>query len=287
MNISYIDMWPGFDVHSNWFNLVFKDLLNGKEINFNSSPEEADLVLGATFGKRIESIKNDKAIKIFYTGENKSPNLINYNYSLSFEFDTHNGRNFRLPHWYLYINWWNEPNFIHAEIKKSDLLYQWDIDEVWNRQHFCSIVIGNPVANRLEVANKLNEYKPVYGFGSVFNNSFAGSKIELLKNFRFNICFENTISSGYITEKLLEAKVAGTIPLYFGHDSVRKDFNSLGLINYKNFLDLDNFYKYVQYLEKNKDSFANIAREFIFNSMPTLDPLYDFLKKILISRGII
>jgi hypothetical protein len=281
MNISYIDMWPGFDSNSNWFNLLFRDLLNDKEINFNSTPEEADLILGATFGNTIETIKNNKAVKIFYTGENKPPDLLNYHYSLSFDFHDYGGKNFRLPHWYLYINWWNEPNFSHAEIKRSDLSHQWDVDELWNRQYFCSIVIGNPVQNRLEVANKLNEYKAVHGFGAVFNNSFAGSKIELLKNFKYNICFENTSSNGYITEKLLEAKVAGCLPIYYGHKSVAKDFNENCVINYLNFRDAESVAYHIKKIDTNKDLFAEFVSRPLFNVQPNLDTLYVFLKKII------
>ena len=282
MNISYIDFWPGFNPNSNWFNQVFKDVLDHKEVNFLSTPEEADVIVSATFGSAKQRYKESKAIKIFYTGENVPPDLVNCDYSLSFNQSTCNGKNFRLPHWYLYIDWWNQVDCDYAEISQKELLGQWDPEELWERPYFCSLIIGNPVQNRLDLAGALSSYKAVYGYGSVFNNPFSGSKMQLLKNFKFNICFENTSSAGYITEKLLQAKVAGCIPLYFGHASVKDDFNERSFLNYNDFSETEKFLDLVKSTDSDKSKFLKIAREPLFDRPPNLDPLYSFLRKILV-----
>jgi hypothetical protein len=41
-------------------------------------------------------------------------------------------------------------------------------------------------------------------------------KIALQAGFRFAICFENVSTHGYVTEKIIEALVAGAIPVYLG-----------------------------------------------------------------------
>ena len=41
-------------------------------------------------------------------------------------------------------------------------------------------------------------------------------KIDIMKLFKFNIAFENEISDGYVTEKILHSLYANTIPIYFG-----------------------------------------------------------------------
>jgi len=276
MNICYLDFWPGFESNSNWFNLLFLDYFNGKEINFNAEPQEADIILFSSFGSQHLNWLNSKAIKIFYTGENHRPPHY-CDLSFSFDFNTYNGTNLRLPIWYLYINWWNEPNFSHARITPKMLNKKWDPDEVLNRPHFCSIVIGNPVKNRIEVAEALNELNPVHGYGSVFNNYYSGDKIELLQNYKYNICFENTVAEGYTTEKLLEAKVAGCIPLYYGYKGF--DFNPYSYINYLNFNDKNSFIEYIKMIEKNKELCYNIINEKLFNELPSLDFIFNFLKK--------
>lgn len=282
MNICYLDFWPGFDTNCNWFNLMFADFFDGKEINFNSSPEEADIIMFSCFGSEHHyRNKNPKAVKIFYTGENERPKFPFADYSLSFDHESYNDRNFRLPHWYLYINWWGAENFPHATISKEKLFAQHNPEEVYARKNFCNIVIGNPVSNRLEVANKLNEYKPVHGFGRVFGRPYDGSKVDLLENYRYNICFENDIYPGYVTEKLLQAKVAGCIPIYYGTDSANLDFNGKCFLNYTQFKDPESLLEKIKFIDSNRDEFLNIANESLFNAKPNLNLLYNFFKRAL------
>jgi hypothetical protein len=47
-----------------------------------------------------------------------------------------------------------------------------------------------------------------------------GKKINTIRNYRANFCYENIKMEGYITEKLIEALVAGCIPAYIGAPDV-------------------------------------------------------------------
>lgn len=279
MKVSYLDFWPGFDPGSNWFNLLLKDCFPGVEFDFYSSPENADIILCSSFGNQRYNYKNTKGVKIFYTGENERAQLDVCDYSLSFDYDTHGGRNFRLAHWFLYINWWNEPDFKHSRISVEELFAEPNPNEVWNREKFCSIIIGNPVKNRLEVIEKLNEYKPVEGFGKVFGSYHEGCKIQLIKNYRFNVCFENSITDGYVTEKLLEAKVAGCIPIYYGDVSVANDFNEKCFVNYNRFSSPSELLEEIISIDTNKDKFFEFASRPLFKERPSLEPLKEFIRK--------
>jgi hypothetical protein len=280
MNIAYLDFWPGFDPNCNWFNLLFSDYFDSREINFGSDAKEADVIVFSSFGlEHLAQGINKKAIKIFYTGENHRPPHY-CDFSFSFDIDSYGGKNLRLPIWYLYINWWNQPDFPHARITPEMLIKKWDPDEVLNRENFCSIVIGNPVKNRIEVAQKLNQLAPVHGHGAVFGNSYSGDKVKLLERYKYNICFENTIADGYVTEKLLEAKTAGCIPIYYGdRESVARDFNYKSFINFYDYKNAEELFDYILTLEKNKEMCYNILNEKLFNENPTLDFIYNFLNK--------
>jgi hypothetical protein len=154
-------------------------------------------------------------------------------------------------------------------------------EEVAAREKFCCIIIGNPVANRIEVAQKLNEIKPVHGYGKVFGNFYDGCKVDLLKNFRYNICFENSIHPGYVTEKLLEAKVAGCIPIYYGTKTVSQDFNEKCFINFVDYKNSDELKNKISELESDTGKFVTKAKEKLFNINPNLDDLYKFMKHAL------
>ena len=51
------------------------------------------------------------------------------------------------------------------------------------------------------------------------NGQYLGqcpNKLEVLSGYRFSICFENMVLPGYVTEKIVDCFVAGTVPLYCG-----------------------------------------------------------------------
>jgi hypothetical protein len=45
-------------------------------------------------------------------------------------------------------------------------------------------------------------------------------KLEFIAEFTFNLCFENTVAPGYLTEKPFQALWAGTVPVYEGDPGV-------------------------------------------------------------------
>lgn len=280
MKICYLDFWPGFDVNSNWFNLLFGEYFENKDLVFSNDPADADIIVASNFGNERLKTSSSHAIKLFYTGENERAQLDWADYSLSFDFDTYNGRNLRLPHWYLYVNWWNEPNFPHAQISLDQLNHKWNPEEIWERQKYCAIIIGNPVPNRIKIATMIdNTFGKVDAYGRVFGNTFDGDKVKLLENYKFNICFENSITDGYVTEKFFQAKVAGCIPIYYGHSSYAKDFNPACGINYADY-DGDVDFMNELYNLKTKDKFILKAKEPLFYKTPNLDFVYDFLRTI-------
>ena len=60
-------------------------------------------------------------------------------------------------------------------------------------------------------------------------------KLIFLSRRRFAIAFENSSSPGYTTEKLPEALLAGTVPIYWGDPVVDLDFNPEAFLNLANF----------------------------------------------------
>lgn len=279
MNISYVDFWGGFNPDDFWFSSYFRNRYK-KEFNFNSNPEDADIIIGSCFGNSISSVKNNKAVKIFYTGENQRPNLTQYDYSITFDYDDFGDRNVRLPLWYLYVNWWGD-ECLKDNISLDEANRKFDPVEVYNRENFCCIMIGNPVQNRIEVAQSLNTYKPVQGYGAVFNNRFTGKKLDLLQNFRYNICFENSLYDGYHTEKLLEAKLAGCIPIYYGPDSASLDFNKSCYINYKDFGSPSQLTEYIKEIDEDVEKFIQIASQPLFIENPTFAHLDNFFDRFM------
>jgi hypothetical protein len=76
------------------------------------------------------------------------------------------------------------------------------------------------------------------------NIKSVDDKIDELKKYRFNLCFENVRYPGYITEKIFDAMIGNTIPVYFGAPDIA-DFVPceafIDVSRFSNFEDLHRF----------------------------------------------
>lgn len=277
MKIAYVDFWGGFDPAEFW---ITRFLKNRYKVEI-SDPFNCDLIIGSCFGNFIKIFEKSKAKKILFLGENLRPSYEFYDYSLSFDYENYDNKNIRLPLWMLYIDWWNNKS---EDLSLDELNFIFDAEEIYNRQNFACIVAGNPVRNRIDIYQLLNLYKKVDGYGLAFNNKYNGRKHNLLKNYKFNICFENSIYPGYCTEKLLQAKVAGCIPVYYGCKEANKDFNEKCFINLIDYDSINKFAEEVIKIDKNKDKFFQIASEPLFSINPNIEFLYNFFQNVLNSH---
>ena len=85
----------------------------------------------------------------------------------------------------------------------------------------------------------MSKYKTVDS-GGRFRNNIGGrvtNKKKFLSNYKFS-CFENSKTAGYISEKLVDSFKAGTIPIYYGDDTVLELLNNRSYIHVK---DEDDF----------------------------------------------
>ena len=81
-------------------------------------------------------------------------------------------------------------------------------------------------------------------------------KREVISKYRFCYCYENTMDiPGYITEKMFDVMMAGTVPIYLGHSDVSRFIPATCFINRDDFGSESELYQYIssmdetQYLE--------------------------------------
>ena len=84
----------------------------------------------------------------------------------------------------------------------------------------------NLLAERIKLVKAMGADVDIYGFEPWQGSNKwqeighylgpAGNKLQTLEKYYFAISFENTDSPGYITEKIFDAMMAGTVPLYWG-----------------------------------------------------------------------
>ncbi len=80
----------------------------------------------------------------------------------------------------------------------------------------------------------------------------AANKIDVLKNFRFCICYENMQGSkGYITEKIFDAFAAGNVPIYWGASNIEEYVPPDCYIDRRKFKDNEELYLFLKKMTKN------------------------------------
>ena len=82
---------------------------------------------------------------------------------------------------------------------------------------YASVVAGNPEPMRMAFINflRLKAEVDIYGkLGKEIEN-----KSECISQYKFNLAFENDLYPGYVTEKIFDAWLSKTIPIWRGLDS--------------------------------------------------------------------
>jgi hypothetical protein len=277
LKINFVDFWPGFNKKNNYFYHLLR-----LKYNVLIDEKEPDLLFFSVDYQKLKErnkYKNHKCKKIFYTGENVRANFSNFDidserysigkcdFAFTFDFINH-PRHFRLPLWVTYIDWFNVGGYENPEylLPPEKISSNEFIDKT--KDKFCSIVISNPEPKRIDLFNKLNKYRQVDGYGKIFGKWTSGekNKYEIISNYRFSICLENSISpyGGYYTEKLFHAKTAGTIPLYWSDKKCSNDFNEKSFINLTDFETIDQFVDYIKEVDNNKKLYENYLKEPLF-----------------------
>jgi hypothetical protein len=283
MKLCVVNFWDGAfdgDFFNFFFGACFPDLI------YTDNQYDADLVVTSVFG----NVQTDPRKTLAYIGENVRPSFVGYNYSLSFDWDSYGGRNHRLPLWYARLAWpgfiqkprkANSHNHGYEDLISIESLTKGRTLDMSQKTKFCAMIAGNPEGLRINLYNSISKYKQVDGYGNMFGNSLRKSKFEILPEYKFCLCPENSIYDGYVTEKLIDAYAGGTVPLYSGDVSVMSDFNWEALLNYQDARDMDYFVANVICLDKELESYQDIYKKPLLTKEPKLDDAIAFVRSIV------
>lgn len=227
MRIEYYNFWNGFYAAANQQNQ--ENTLQQFFTRLFSCVEHTSLVeIHSVFQARLKSPqRREGCLVVHFSGEPfQDDDASRYDLSLVMKPDNVAER----------VVWF--PLFSVGSYEKNYWPLYWTPRPFVPKSRFCAFVVSNPRARiRNRFFEKLCAYKRVDSCGSAMNNcGFVAPHegyLDWLKQFKFMICFENTSSSHYITEKLHNAWLGGTIPIYWGCP------NAKHWLNDKAFLYLD------------------------------------------------
>ena len=275
IKVFFTDFWENFDFHNNIF---VNTLKNDFEVEINS--DEPDLLFYSWLG---DNFKYFNCIRIFYTPEVLKPRYHDCDFSLSFE-QWNDSRNLRFPNYVLY-------NII-PEMLLKNVIDPVKILEA--KTGFCSFVITNPNSSkRIDFFHKLSKYKKVDSGGRALNNigGAVENKHSFINKYKFNIAFENCVSPGYTTEKIVEAMAAQTIPIYWGDPMVGFEFNNSSFFNYTDYSSEDDLIDDIIAHDKDPDKYIHkFKQSWFINEYPNqyfdIQRLRRFLYEIVLNKDI-
>jgi hypothetical protein len=221
IKINFTDFWNGFDVKDN----IFINLLRYQyEVVLDENP---DILFFSCYG--FEHLKYN-CYKVFFTGENVRPDFRICDLSLSFDWDTYQNRNIRLP----LIRF----NGSLESIAENPPTNAAPIAE----RKFCCMLVSNPNCKERNIFyEKLSRYKKVDSGGKFKNNISRKiiNKHEFMQQYKFVLAFENSCYPGYTSEKILDPILASSVPVYWGNTLIGKDINVDRIINVHKYSDFD------------------------------------------------
>jgi alpha(1,3/1,4) fucosyltransferase len=257
IKIAYADFWP------EWNQENFVQPILEKHYNVIVDQKNPDVLFHSIFNA-MRDAPTYRCKKVLILFENWGPGQFGADYSISF--DPPSERNFRLPLWKIYWLLWPE--------MKDKLFNRVNLE---NFERFCSFTVSNPAnGSRISAFDRLNEYKPVHSYGKVRTNDLSLIKDTRGKYWRdakdkffrehphkFMLTYENSSYPGYCTEKLMDAFLAGSIPIYWGDPKVAEDWNERSFVN-MNRHNWEYGMKMINLLDTNQNAFDSMYNEPVF-----------------------
>lgn len=247
IKIKYVDFWPDFDVTKDYI----YNLLKSNTDYFVELSDEPDYLIYSVFG--YEHLYYN-CIKIFFAGEEQSPDFNIADYAIGFDDIKFGDRYFRLPLMY-------QPLYRESFYKMINR----DIAEQPEKREFCSFVVsnsqGSPIRERF--FDELSKYKKVDSGGRYRNNvgGPVADKLEFESHHKFSISFENVSHPGYMTEKIMQAFGAGCIPIYWGDPLIEETFNEKSFINIMKYSSMDEAIEEIRKIDQDDVAYLDMLNQ--------------------------
>jgi len=234
--------------HINWLKKKLDD-----EFIIKFEEENPDYLIYNVFTDEDINYKYKNSIKIAIYTENIMPDLNIADYIIAHYHIIYLDKYFK----YSVFLW---TNFKDIDMKRKEVL------KSPSKKKFCAAVISNCQEFskfRINFINKLNEYKKVDMAGKCENNinRTIKNKIEFLSDYKFSISMENSDGDGYLSEKIVDSFLAGTIPIYYGDYLLDEFINPKSLILIKGEKDISQKIEYIKQIDNDYNLYKAILEE--------------------------
>ena len=209
---------------------------------------------------------------IFHSGECEAPDLNIFDYAICYNAHLQeDDRIFRLPTRFFHQDKiFRMKNELENQPKKA-------CKELLRKKMFCNFIYSNAngAEERTEIFKAVSLYKRVDSLGAYLNNtsvcrktsigdtwrSIIAESIEMKRNYKFSIAFENALYPGYTSEKLFSSLEAHTIPIYWGNPYIEEEVNEDAIINCHKFTSFAEVVERIREVDSNDAMWCQMVSE--------------------------
>ena len=232
--------------HLNWLKSKLDD-----DFLLNFDDKNPDYLIYNVFTNDDIDPQYKNAIRIAIYTENIMPDMNNADYIIGHYHINYLDRYFKYS-----VLFWENFNIINK--KRKEII----MNPIRNK--FCAAVISNCGPEfRMNFIDKLSKYKKV-DFGGLCRNNInetIKNKSEFLSNYKFSIAMENSRANGYVSEKIVHAFAAGTIPIYYGDYTIDEFINPKTYISINGEKDIDQKIEYIKKIDNDDKLYLEIMKE--------------------------
>lgn len=284
----------------NWWSKTPNNFWVSRFIEYHFSPR-IKVTFFSCFRNKIPIGASFPGIKIFYTGENLSADLIpnritsysnhrldEVNLALGFEHKQESNY-IRFPLWIWYRDFISPRATLEDIRRKIANINKSETRLNLNRTRFIAQISRHDSGGiRMKLIELFDSIGQIDCAGEFNRNTdelqtvYHDIKEEFLANYRFCICPENSLGDGYITEKVFESIASGCIPIYWGACLEEGILNPKAILRYEKGKEKELF-EQVQLLWKDENAYKEFAMQppFLDGAAEKIWEMLENLKKKL------
>jgi hypothetical protein len=236
----------------------------------------------------------NKTIRVFYNNETYSHNFFKADYSISSFLGIADKNHLRFPHWKDHIDWTHEGINRGSNVGNAlrfgffyniESLMKPQGDEFLKKKRAMCIFTSHLNEPRKIFYNNFSKEFKIDGYGRYFDKNISNhnlspyKKIDIMKNYSFNLCPENIMYPGSYTEKIPDAFLGKCLPISWTDNNVGVDFNYKAFVNLNDYMS-SNFEDLFKIL-KDDIYLKNFAKEPLLLIKPNLDSETKFIETVL------
>lgn len=238
--------------------------------------------------------RKNTPIRIFYSTDNIRWNIIKSDFSISSDLGVQNENHLRFPVWKNFIDWSNN-GIYHENTNRKRFGGYYNIESLMrpqghnfiNKKKNMCFFTSHLIEPRTSIYNFFSTHFTIDGYGPYFDKNIKNhnrsnfKKIEIMKNYAFNLCPENSLYPGYYCEKVPDAFMGKCLPITWADNNISQDFNEKSFVNLINYTK--NNYKDICELLKDEIFLKKFADQPLLLEKPNLEKEEKFIQKIISS----